>query len=139
MKCLASPHGAHILRGWLTIACAGVCFVGGVVIGITGMPFYPMVWTAVIPLAIWLTLYPERYVNRIRVWVDDDTVSIQTGAWWRHHTIVPIAALRTVELIQTPLGKHFNCVHLILRFAGGLTVLPFVSKEDAHRIGERLY
>lgn len=137
MKCLASVRAVAVLRWWLTALSAVLCFVLGMIFGLARLPFFSLIWVTV-PMSVWLVTYPPRYIASISVWVDDDTVSVQTGAWWRHYTIVPITAIRTVELIQTPLERQRGCVHLVLRFAGGTAVLPFLSKEDAHRLGDRL-
>lgn len=138
MVCYASRYGARILRWWLTAACIGLFLCCGIVAGILRVSLFPTAPLAAIPTAVWLVWYPRRYTDRITVWVDDDTVSVQTGVWWRKHTAVPRTALRTVDLIQTPLGRRWRCVHLVLRFAGGIAVLPFLTAADAHRIGERL-
>ncbi len=138
MICHASLHGTSILRWWLTAASIGAFWLGGMAIGLIGGSVFPFAVLAAPPTAIWLTVYPPRYIERITVQIDTDNVYVQTGVWWRKHTAIPLTALRTVDLIQSPLQRRYGCVHMVLRFAGGMTVLPFLSHNDAHRIGDWL-
>ncbi len=86
-------------------------------------------------LLVW---YVPRVTDSLYGEMDDTRIYVRYGVLWRWETIVPLSALRTFEMWISPLDRLFHCQTVVLRFAGGCTVLPLLDEEIANRLTARL-
>lgn len=88
-----------------------------------------------LPVVIaFLAWYPKRWVAGIRIHIDHQAIRLESGVFWRKEAVIPLPSLRTIETMNTPLMRRFGCANLLLRFTGGMSVLPFVTPENIHHI-----
>ena len=66
--------------------------------------------------------------------VNKNVVYVRYGVLWRREALIPLSALRVVELWASPLHRVFRCRTAVLRFAGGAMRIPFLSQKDATRL-----
>ena len=62
------------------------------------------------------------------------TIYVRYGLVWRREMLIPVTALRAVELWTPPLHRVFRCRTAVLRFAGGSTRIPLLGRDDARRL-----
>lgn len=82
-------------------------------------------------LAIW---YPPRFAARLQGHFNGRLICAQMGVLIQRTVFVPRSSLRNFEVMAPPLHALFGCRTLLLRFAGGSVVLPFLPKEQALRL-----
>jgi len=86
-------------------------------------------------LLVW---YVPRVTNSFYGEMDDTRIYVRYGVLWRWETVVPLSALRTFETWASPLDRLFHCRTMVLRFAGGCTVLPLLDANITNRLTARL-
>ncbi len=86
-------------------------------------------------LLVW---YVPRVTNSFYGEMDDTRIYVRYGVLWRWETVVPLSALRTFETWASPLDRLFHCRTMVLRFAGGCTVLPLLDAKITNRLTARL-
>ncbi len=133
MKFCAGRGAAPLLRTASSIA-AGVP-----VAMLTGLGYYLKIslWWTVLPLLLWAVAigwYVPRFCATIQGAFCRGNVRIVYGLLLRREAFVPLSSLRTFELWAPPLHRLFRCRTVVLRFAGGATVLPLLSCEAAERL-----
>ena len=134
----AGSGAQKILAVWISLA--GILAVG--LIGLLAGLFTPwlllaaaVVAAADVFLALW---YPPRFVRSLRGSFDGVAVRAAWGVCWQREVFVPMVALRTFECWATPLLRWGGCRVLVLRFAGGATLLPLLSAAQAEELAARL-
>lgn len=85
-----------------------------------------LLWTL---LCFW---YTPSFCRRFRGEVTETAIRTFSGVLIRRQSVVPFAALRTIEVWAPPLHRFFGCRTIILRFAGGRAFLPLISEKTAH-------
>lgn len=127
----AGEGARRVLRLW--IALAGV--LGAGLTGLLAGLLHAWLLLMIIPIGcvtLFLFLwYPQRYAASLKGGFDGEAVRAQMGVLWKRQIFVPMQALRTFETWQTPAQRIFRCRTLILRFAGGAAILPFLPDTDA--------
>lgn len=123
------------LAALLTVLSAGV-------VGLLAGLISPWLLLGLIPVGLAGLLaflwYPPRFAASLSGSFDGTAVRASVGVLWRKEIFVPMNALRTFECWKLPLHRFWNCRTIILRFAGGATMLPLLREEDAIRLVERL-
>ncbi len=119
----------------LTVLAAGL-------IGLLAGLFSPWILLGLIPVSVsglfvflW---YPPRFAASLSGTFDGTAVRASMGVIWQKEIFVPMNALRTFECWKLPFHRFWKCRTIILRFAGGATMLPLLREEDAQLLVERL-
>ena len=86
-------------------------------------------------LLVW---YLPRLTRSLYGEMNDTRIYVRYGVLWRWETVVSISALRTFETWSSPLQRLFHCRTVVLRFAGGCTLLPLIEAETADRLTAKL-
>lgn len=124
-----------VLIALLSVAAAGL-------VGLLAGLFSTWLLLGLIPVAatglaafLW---YPPRFAAGLSGSFDGTAVRASVGVLWRKEIFVPMNALRTFECWKLPFDRFWRCRTIILRFAGGATMLPLLREEDAIRLVEQL-
>lgn len=78
--------------------------------------------------------YAARWSRSLQCSVDRHAVCVRYGVLWRCEALIPLSALRAVEVWTPPLHRAFRCRTVVLRFAGGAVCIPLLSSADAKRL-----
>lgn len=78
--------------------------------------------------------YTVRWSRSLLGSVDKCTVYVRYGVWRQREALIPLSALRAVEIWTLPLHRVFRLRTVVLRFAGGAMRIPFLSVADARRL-----
>lgn len=130
----AGDGAPQVLRIWIALSGVAATALSGMVAGL----FTPwllllsaLVALATVVLFLW---FPPRYADSVHGSFDGTAVRGTKGVLWRREVFIPMNALRTFEILDTPVQRHFGCRTLLIRFAGGSAVLPLLAKGDAERL-----
>ena len=78
----------------------------------------------------WLTArYPRRFAETLKGAFDGQLLQAHMGVFVSRTVFITRRSLRNFELLAPPL--HRRCRTLLLRFAGGTVVLPFLPAQQA--------
>lgn len=86
-------------------------------------------------LLVW---YLPKLTRSLYGEMEDNRIYVRYGVLWRWETVVSISALRTFETWSSPLQRLFHCRTVVLRFAGGCTLLPLLDADTADRLTAKL-
>ena len=86
-------------------------------------------------LLVW---YLPKLTRSLYGEMEDTRIYVRYGVLWRWETVVSISALRTFETWSSPLQRFFHCRTVVLRFAGGCTLLPLLDADTADRLTAKL-
>lgn len=86
--------------------------------------------------AVWAGgwIYVARWARSLGGTVTSHTVYVRYGLVWKREILIPVTALRAVELWTPPLHRVFRCRTAVLRFAGGAVRVPFLSAAEARQL-----
>ena len=136
MEIFADAHTVRLLRcgGAVLTVCVCALPVAG---GIWGNGWFFVAagtfGAAGCGFCIW---YPPRFARTVCGCFDGKMIRVQMGVLWRRHIFVPRDALRNFELWRPPLHRLCGCSTLLLRFAGGTVLIPFLPYQSADRLTE---
>lgn len=138
MRFCAGDGAQHVLRLWIALAGIAVTALVAVLAGLL-TPWLliacGLVGAATLFLFLW---YPSRYSRSMQGHFDGGAIRAEMGVLWRRQIFIPMDALRTFEIWDTPLQRKCKCRSLILRFAGGSTILPLLSEANAYYLAKLL-
>lgn len=138
MQFWAGDGAPRVLRVWIAATGVAATAFCGLIAGL----FTP--WLLVLcGLTALLTVFlfwwfPGRYADSVHGSFDGTAVRATKGVLWRRQVFIPMNALRTFELLDTPVQRHFGCRTMLIRFAGGTAVLLLLSWRDAERLEKLL-
>lgn len=138
MSFCAGERAKKVIRIWIAGAGILLCAVIGMLAGLF------TAWLLIAAAAaggatiflVWW--YPIQYAAVFHGHFDGTAVRAVKGVIWRKHVFVPTSSLRTFECWETPLQRRLGCCTLILRFAGGATILPLLSRDQAADLTRKL-
>ena len=134
MLIFADAHTVRLLRSGgavLTVCVCALPVAGGVWFG--GW-FFAAAGAVALAGGAFCLWYPPRFARSVQGYFDGKIVAVRMGVVWRRHLFVPRDALRNFEVWRPPLHRLCGCATLLLRFAGGTVVLPFLPCETAERL-----
>lgn len=138
MRFCAGDGAQQVLRLWIALAGVAVTAVVAMLAGLI-TPWLligcGMVGAATLFLFLW---YPARFARSLQGHFDGGAIRAEMGVLWRRQLFIPMDALRTFEIWGTPIQRKWKCRCLILRFAGGSTILPLLSEADAFYLAKLL-
>lgn len=130
----AESGAAKVLTVWITAGGIAVVALSAAIAGLFAvwlLAFTGVFIAAVVFAAQW---YPPRYAAALKGRFDGMAVHAVKGVLWKREIFVPAGALRTIEISSTPTQRLFGCRSVILRFAGGSSVLPLLPKQQAEAL-----
>ena len=99
----------------------------------------PLWCLAPIVVAVFLLVwYLPKLTRSLYGEMDDTRIYVRYGVLWQWETVVSISALRTFETWSSPLQRLCHCRTVVLRFAGGCTLLPLLDADTADRLTAKL-
>ena len=94
-----------------------------------------------LPVGIWIVVgilfcrwYPSQFATRLQGTFDGQVIFAKMGVVIHRRIFIPRDALRNFELLSPPLHAACGCYTMLLRFAGGTVILPFLPAEQAKRL-----
>ncbi len=134
MTFLAGQGAAKLLKIYIlltgTLVCL-LCITAAILFSIWILTAAATAASLTVFAAAW---YAPRYVKSIEGYYDSRALRMFKGVWWQKEILIPMPALRTFEYWLFPLGKRYDCGSVVLRFAGGMALLPLLCEEDAARL-----
>ena len=113
----------------------------GALIVFAGMAPFTFGATLLMMPPLWI--YYGLLLRRLRYEVDEDSVNVYTGVFFRQEKVIPLEKITDIKLLQGPLMRCFGVYTVFLQTAGNGNGMPeatmtFESHAKAVEVRERI-
>lgn len=126
-----------------------ICMIASLVVSVPVGVYHSIQWyyivlgVPVIAAVLFSLLgwYLKHWYLKYSYHLDDESLAIKRGVFWRHHISVPVSRVQHVDVNSGPLDRPYDLAKLVVNTAGthyAQTSLPGLSVEEAHDLRDQL-